>query len=177
MKALKSTYFSLILFFLFGCAQQIPTHDTGYGLVAIPYKFINTTEFSPIYTYEFRSSEDALFSAKIQMKLYSNDVSISEPIKQGRYTIDTIIMKAAPQSKLSGTRSTIVHKIEMPFEINIYDGVVVLIPFIFEVNQYQENEMIYCTPKTVPFEGDSEIFYSEKLKNRENIEQWEVMVL
>lgn len=177
MNTLKIIYLSVIIIFLSGCTQKIPTHDTGYGLVAIPCSFINKTSFSIMSTYEFRSSTDAQFSIKIKQNMNHKDVVISEAIKMGTYTVDAIIIKNLPQSRVSSAKREYVHKIEPPFEINVYDGEIVLIPFVFEVKQYQESETIYCIPRTFAFDDELEEFYSDKLKNKKNVEQWKIKVL
>lgn len=177
MKNVKIIYIFVIITSLFGCAQKIPTYDTGYGLVAVPYNFKNSTNTPLLYTYELRSSTDAQFSVKIQQNLYHKDVSLSEPIKEGKYTIDAMILRSVLNSKVEHFRNEIVHKIEVPFDINVYDGEIVLVPFVFEVKQYQNGDEIYCIPSTVVFNDELEKFYSERLKNKENIEQWKMRIL
>ena len=79
MKHLISIWLIICGLLLSGCAQNLPQQESGYGMVAVPYHFINRTKFGFLYAYEWRSREDEVFSVMIKKGTYGNLIVDTAP--------------------------------------------------------------------------------------------------
>lgn len=172
MKIAEIIYFFLSVFVLFGCAQKLPTYQKGYGLVAVPYKFNNQTQYPFLYTYEWKSSEDDRFFLKISQKGYANDVSLSGLIPAGQYKIDTIVTRIVKESNIGSTHNKWEQKLDQPFTVYVEEGYVMLIPYVYEIVQYPQGDSILFKYNVHEIDVEEETFYTNKLTNKEGISGW-----
>ena len=174
MNILTILCFFIICLFPFGCTQKLPTHEAGYGLVALPFNLMNRTSIQFIHTYEWRSSTDNRFSIKIERGSQYKGVAVSGPIPTGEYTVDTVIIRTPPQSHLSSPANKQESKLEAPFVVEIHEGEIGLIPLVFEAEQTLKQQSIYLDHNVVEFDDELKRFYTEMLEKKENIDQWKV---
>ena len=173
----KLLFISLIFFTLAACAQKLPSYKEGYGMVAVPYHLINRTDLKYLYTYEWISSENKEFSVKIQQGLNNKDVAVSGLIPSGNYTIDTLVIRGVAQANVDGTGRKMEQKIEPPFELQIMPGSIMVVPVVYEFEQYMEMEYIKIKPNIHNFKDDENEIYINILKNRENSGDWKVEIM
>ena len=168
----------IVLFMMFsGCAQKLPEQEAGYGMVAVPYNFINRTKVGFLNAYEWKCSDDERFSVLIKRGTYSNDVAVSEPLPVGQYLVDTIIVHYVSDVKVESRRNKTVHEVKDPFVVVVHEGSITLIPYVYEVEQYIQSESIFLKNNFHYFEGDEQDFYYAKLEDREGIDQWKIVTL
>ena len=177
MKTLLAVWLALGVLLITGCAQKLPEQEAGYGMVAVPYHFINRTQFGFLQAFEWRSGDDENFSVLIKKGTYSNDVAISDPIPVGTYMVDTIIAHYVSDGQVESRRNKKVHEVKDPFVVDVYEGSITLIPFVYELEQYIQSESILFNSNFHYFEGDEQSFYHDKLEKREGIDQWKIVTL
>ena len=147
-------------------------------MVAIPYHLINRTSLKFVHTYEWISSEDEKFSVKIQQGTYSKDLALSELLPSGNYTIDTIVIRTVSQSNVMSNMSEAERKIEPPFELHISPGSIMMVPVVYEFEQYiADHDNIIVKPNVHNIEEIEEEFYIDKLKNKENFSDWKIEMI
>lgn len=179
-KTMKSIIFICLLtcvLLMTGCAQKLPKHEAGYGMVAIPYHFVNRTKFGFLYAYEWQSSDDELFSVLIKKGTYGNDVAVSDPIPAGQYLVDTLVLHYVSDVQVESRRGKQVHEFKDPFVVDVHEGSITLIPYVYELEQYIQSESILFRENLHYFEDDEQEFYSDKLRKREGIDQWKIVTL
>jgi hypothetical protein len=177
MKYLITLWVLFCSLLLAGCAQKLPVQEAGYGMVAVPYHFINRTKFGFLYAYEWRSSDAEVFSVMIKRGTYSNDVAISDPLPADQYLVDTIVLHYVSDVQIESKRNKQVFEVKDPFVVDVHEGAITLIPFVYELEQYIQSESILFKENMHYFEGDEQSFYHDKLSKREGIEQWEIVTL
>lgn len=177
MDALKKLFILIIPIFWVGCAQKLPEHESGYGMIAIPYHITNRTKFSFLNSFEWISSSDDRFSVKVESGTYNNDVALSDPIPAGSYTVDSLVIRTGGDTQVETMRSKQIIKIEYPFIVDIVDGVIMLAPYILKAEQSIESEAIYIKPAIHEFDDEDEAFYSDRLRKREGFSQWRIEIL
>ena len=177
MDAIKKLFILLILIFLLGCAQKLPQHDSGYGMIAMPYHIINRTQFSFLNSFEWISSTDDRFSVKVESGTYNKDVALSDLIPAGSYTVDSLLVRTGGDTRVETYRSKQIIEIEYPFTVDIVDGVIMLAPYVLKAEQSIESEAIYVSPAIHEFDDEDEAFYSAKLRKREGFSQWRIEIL
>ena len=173
----KRFFFLLILIVLFGCTQKLPDHESGFGMIGIPYHLINRTDFSFLNSYEWISSSDDRFSVKVEYGTYNKDVALSDLIPAGSYNVDSLVVRTGGDTQVETYRSKQIIEIEYPFTVDIVDGVIMLAPYVLEVEQYIESESIYLNPSIHEFDDEDEAFYAAQLRKREGFEQWKIEIL
>lgn len=166
-----------LFFILSACGQKLPSYKEGYGMVAIPYHLTNRTSFKFIQTYEWRSSEDEKFSVKIQQGTYPKDVALSELLPSGNYTIDTFVIRMVSQSTVHSAMKEVERKIEPPFELYISPGSIMMVPVVYEYEQYLKDDTIIVQPNIHNIEDNEEKFYIDTLKNKENFGEWKIEMI
>lgn len=176
MKISRSVGLIVIMLVLAGCAQKLPTHEVGYGLVAVPYHFIKRTDLPFLLEYEFKSSTDGQFSVNVKRGTYGKDVAVSEPIKEGRYVVDTLVIRSIPIPDVESQASQDVTDLSPPFVIEVLNGQIGLIPMVIKVEQYLDGDKIILKNHHVEFDEEIKNYYVERLQNMENIGQWEVTI-
>lgn len=159
------------------CAQKLPSYKEGYGMVAVPYHFINRSGVTFLYTYEWLSSKDEGFSVKVQEGTYNKDVALSGLIPSGNYTIDTMIIRVVSAPNVISSMKDIEQKIEPPFDLYISSGSINMVPIVYEFEQYLDKDSIRIKPNVHDIEDDEEKFYIDRIKKRENFGEWEIEML
>ena len=162
---------------LSGCAQKLPDHKAGYGMVAVPYNFINRTKFGFLYSFEWQSSDDEEFSVLITKGTYSNDVAVSEPIPAGQYLVDTIVISTVTDVQVESMHNKQIEKVKDPFVVDVREGAITLIPYVYELEQYIQGDSVLFNNNFHFFQDDEQSFYYEKLQKREGIDQWKIVTL
>ena len=172
-------YVFLLICFLMvpGCAQKLPDHEAGYGMVAVPYHFINRTKFGFLYAYEWQSSGNEEFSVLIKRGTYNKDVAVSDPISAGQYLVDTLVIHYVSDAQVESRINKQVHEYKDPFVVDVREGSITLIPFVYELEQYIQSESILFRENLHYFEGEEQTFYYDKLEKREGIDQWKIVTL
>ena len=173
----KILFITLLFLILTACGQKLPSYTEGHGIVAVPYNLINRTNFKFLHTYEWKSSSDDKFSVKIQKGTYSKDLALSELIPSGNYTIDTIIIRQVSDTSVIGSFKEIERKIEPPFELYISPGSIMIVPVVYEFEQYLDADAIRTKPNVHDIEDDEKEFYIDKLKNKENFAEWKIKMI
>ena len=173
----KLLFISLLFLILSACAQKLPSYKEGHGMVAVPYHLKNRTSLKFLYTYEWISSEDDEFSVKIRQGTYSKDLAVSALIPAGNYKIDTLVIRSVSQANVEGTGREVKQKIEPPFELYISPGSIMVVPVVYEFEQFMENEYIKIKPNIHNFEADDNETYTDILKKKENIADWKIEVM
>ena len=113
----------------------------------------------------------------IKKGTYSNDVAVSEPLPAGQYLVDTIIIHYVSDTQVESKRNKIVNEVKDPFIVDVHEGSITLIPYVYEVEQYIQSESILFNYNFHYFEGDEQLFYNDKLETREGIDQWKIVTL
>jgi hypothetical protein len=181
---MKTSRIVLLLLFLssfltsmFGCAQKLPLHEAGYGLVAMPYHVINRSSIAYLYTYEWKSSTDEQISIKLDPGIRSDSIAFSDPIAEGQYTIDTLVVRSVPQHNVTSNSSSDERALEDPFIIDVFNGEIGLVPVVFKFEQYLQGEQIMMKNGAVEFDDELEKSYHDRLKEMENSNLWTVRTL
>ena len=176
MKTIRILSAFLFLVISSGCAQKLPSYKEGYGMVAVPYHIVNRSGFRFLYTFEWISSTDDNFSVKIQKETYNKDVALSDLIPSGNYLIDTVIIRVVSESNVMSSRRKIERKIESPFNLNVSSGSISMVPVVYEFEQYLGSQTILIDSNVHDLEDDEEQFYIDRIRNRENVNQWKVEI-
>ena len=113
----------------------------------------------------------------IEKSQFNNDVSVSGLIPAGQYLVDSIVVSVVNDAQVMSQWSRQEHKIKDPFVIDVYEGSITLIPFVYEMEQYVESESILIKKNFHYFHGDEQSIYYNKLKKREGIDQWKIVTL
>jgi hypothetical protein len=169
--------FSSFITSMFGCAQKIPVHEAGYGLVAIPYHVINRSSIAYLHTYEWKSSTDEHISIKIDPGIRSDSIAFSDPIAEGQYTLDILVVRSVPQHHVTSSSSYDERALEDPFTIDVFNGEIGLVPVVFEFEQYLQGEQIMMKNGAVEFDDELEKAYHDRLEAMENSNLWKVRTL
>lgn len=177
MDAIKSLSILLITISLLGCSQKLPKHESGYGMIGIPYHFINRTRFSFLNSFEWRSSTDDRFSVKVEHGTYNNDVALSSLIPAGSYSVDSLVIRTGGDTRVQTYRSKEIIALEDPFTVAIADGVILLAPYVLRAEQSIESESLYVKPAIHEFDDEDETFYAARLRKREGFRQWRIEIL
>ena len=162
---------------IFGCARALPDREAGYGIVAVPFKVINSSGFGFIHTIELKSSEDDTFSVFIEPQLYRDDVVLSGLIAEGDYTVDTMIISFNLDPDVISTINKETTKIEDPYIIRVKEGEICVFPSLLVGEQTIIGERINANYKSIPFNDEMADFYFKRIKQRENSDQWEISIL
>lgn len=155
-------------------AQKLPHHETGYGLVAVPYQVSNETTYQLVKAIELKSSADESFSIRLDMPPFNDDVVFSKPIPEGSYLVDYSIAVSVPVSGVieKGTQGR--NNFSDPVRIDLKDGDMFLFPMLFKANQYKKADYIICNIAHEKLDPAQERSYLEKLPAMENGDQWRV---
>ena len=155
-------------------AQKLPYHETGYGLVAVPYQVRNQTTYPLVKAIELKSSSDESFSIRLDMPPFNDDVVFSKPIPEGSYLVDYSMSVTVPVSGVleRGTKGR--QPFPDPVRIDLKDGEVVLFPMFFKANQYKRADYIFCDHGHTKLDSAQERYYLDKLPAMENGDQWQV---
>ena len=92
---LKSKWWVLVCLgvLLGSCAQKLPYHEPGYGLIAVPFEVSNITSYQLIRAIELKSTGDEAFSLRLNAPPLNDDVVLSPPLAEGSYLIDYYVTK------------------------------------------------------------------------------------
>jgi len=63
---LKNEWWFLVflVFLLSSCAQKLPNHESGHGLIAVPFEVSNRTSYQLIRAIELKSSREESLSPR-----------------------------------------------------------------------------------------------------------------
>jgi hypothetical protein len=81
------------------------------------------------------------------------------------------------QSNIIARTEEIERKIEPPFELFVSPGSIMMIPAVYEFEQYLDADAIIVQPNVHPIEDDEKEFFIGKLKNKENFAEWKIEVI
>jgi hypothetical protein len=160
-----------------GCARKLPDRQPGYGMVAVPFKFNNTSGFPILYTYELRSSEDESFSIVIEPQFYKDDVVVSGLLAEGEYLVDTVVTRSVKKVGVYGGATEETSTISDPDIITVNDGEIGVFPMLMAAKQSIMGEYIRIDFEYIPFNDKLAEFYLGRAKQRENSDQWKVGIL
>ncbi len=162
-------------FLLSSCiAQKLPYHETGYGLVAIPYEVSNQTSYRLVKAIVLKSSSDESFSIRIDMPPFNDDVVFSKPLPEGSYVVDYSMAVSVPVSGIfeRGTQGR--DNFLNPIRIDLKDGEIVVFPLLYKADQYRRSDYITCNIDYEKLDPAQESYYLKKLSAMENGDQWRV---
>lgn len=170
----------LALFFvgilLSSCAQKLPDHEPGFGLLAVPFTVSNSTSYQLIRAIELRSSEDDSFSIRVNSPPLNDDVALSPPIPQGSYLIDYYLTRVVPVSGVNdGLRPQSI-KLSSPVRVDLDDGELFVLPLMFRATQTTRADYIYCNFSYSPVDRSQLVYYRDKLSGLENSANWRVTI-
>lgn len=175
---LKNKWWFLVClgFLLSSCAQKLPYHDSGYGLIAVPFEVSNRTSYRLIRAIELRSSAHQEFSLRVDAPPLNDDVALSPPIAQGSYLIDYYITRVVPVPGVNdGLRPQSI-KLPAPVQVTLQDGEIFVFPLVFRATQSTRADYIYCDFSYSALEPAHEIYYRDKLSGMENGDSWQVKI-
>lgn len=158
-------------------AQKLPYHETGYGLVAVPYQVRNQTTYQLVKAVELKSSTNADLSIRIDMPPLNDDVVFSKLIPEGSYVVDYSVAVSVPVSGVIEKGTNGRKDFAEPVRIDLKDGEVILFPMLFKADQYKRADYIICNIGHEKLESAQEVYYLEKLPAMENADQWQVKTL
>lgn len=155
-------------------AQKLPSHETGYGLVAVPYQVYNQTTYQLVKAIELKSSADESFSIRVNMPPLNDDVVFSKPIPEGSYLVDYSMAVSVPVSGVleRGTKGR--ENFADPVRLDVKDGELVLFPMLYKADQYKKADYIICKISNEKLDPALTSYYLEKLPTMENGAQWQV---
>ena len=160
-----------------GCSQKLPVTETGYGLVAIPFKVSNYTRFQLVSLFELRSSLDDSFSFEIHQTGSADDIVISKMIAEGEYLVDTVVVKANPQHMVISKSLRQEVKLKTPIPLKIQGGEIVFVPILMKAEQHLVDQTIIPKFESEALRPEAIQNYVTAIKNKENSSNWIVRVL
>mgnify|MGYP001820489721 CR=1 FL=1 len=173
---LKSKWWILVcLGILLGsCAQKLPYHESGYGVIAVPFEVSNITSYQLIRAIELKSTRDETFSLRLDAPPLNDDVVLSPPLAEGSYLIDYYVTRVVPVPGVNdGLRPQSI-KLSTPVQVNLGDGEIFLFPLIFRAAQTTRADYIYCDFSHSALQPDRANYYRDKLSGMENGDMWKV---
>ena len=169
-------WFLFSLFLISSCAQKLPNHESGYGVIAVPFEVSNPTSYRLIRAIELRSTRDEKFSLRLDAPPLNDDVVLSTPIAEGVYQIDYYVTKVVPVSGVNdGLRPRSV-KLSSPVQVELGDGEIFVFPLVFRATQSARADYIYCDFSVSALEPARRSYYRDKLSGMENGDSWQIKI-
>lgn len=164
-----------LLLLLGGCVQQkLAYHETGFGMIAVPYQMFNETTYQMVRAIELKSSANGDFSVRLEAPPFNDDVILSEPIPQGEYLVDfytTVVVPVPGVNDLMRQQET---RFAEPVRVDLQDGDLFIFPVIFKAHQYNKVDYIFSTIDHTQLESSQQTYYRDKLSAMENSGMWTV---
>ena len=175
---LKSKYWFLFFlgFLLSSCAQQLPYHESGYGVVAVPFEVSNRTSYRLIRAIELKSSSNKEFSIRLDAPPLNDDVVFSPKIAQGSYLVDYYITRVVPVPGVNDGLKPQSIKLPAPVQVTLQDGEIFLFPLIFRAAQSTRADYVYCNFTNSALDTARKIYYRDKLSGMENSDMWQIKI-
>ena len=175
---LKNKWWFLVFLvsLLSSCAQKLPNHESGHGLIAVPFEVSNRTSYQLIRAIELKSSTNGEFSLRLDAPPLNDDVALSPPIPQGSYLIDYYLTRVVPVPGVNdGLRPQSIN-LPAPVQVTLEDGEIFVFPIVFRATQSTRADYIYCNFTNSTLDPDRKIYYRDKLSGMENGSMWKVKI-
>jgi len=153
-------------------APKLPYHETGYGLVAVPYEISNQTTYQLVKAVALKSSRDEAFTIRIDAPPLNDDVVISQPLSAGSYVVDYLEAVSVPVPGVIEKGSRGRENFIEPVRIDIKDGEITLFPMLFSASQYKRADYVVCHISHEDLTAEKQGYYLEKIPAMENGDQW-----